>query len=197
MIIHHHISMQNMVLVIETGEVLAGQLPPRVLGLVQEWRELHKTEWPFSKKLLVIPKLLVSLRLTHDPQGADMNKPDQIKALFDSLSPQEKGRLLKELQVAYTAGLQSNKQSQLTTCPHCQSAYIIKYGHWKQTQRYKCHTCQRTFNGATGSSRYHVKKPRQFEAYKRLMTTQYYPLHEIAKKVGVSMQTVFDWRHKI
>jgi len=126
-----------------------------------------------------------------------MNKSDQIKALFNSLSPQEKGRLLKELQAAYTTGPQSNNRSQPTTCPHCQSAYIIKYGHWKQTQRYQCNTCQKTFNGATGSSRYHLKKPRQFAAYKRLMTAQYSPLHEIAPKVGVSMQTAFDWRHKI
>lgn len=29
-------------IVIETGEVLEGRLPPRVLGLVQEWREYHK-----------------------------------------------------------------------------------------------------------------------------------------------------------
>jgi hypothetical protein len=29
---------------IQTGEVLAGQLPPRVIGLVQEWRELHRSE---------------------------------------------------------------------------------------------------------------------------------------------------------
>jgi len=126
-----------------------------------------------------------------------MNKQEQIKALFNSLSPQEKGQLIKELQVLASVGLPSNKQSHPTTCPYCQSAYIIKYGHWKQTQRYQCNTCQKTFNGATGSSRYHVKKPRQFEAYKRLMTDQYYPLHEIAQLVGVSIQTAFDWRHKI
>jgi len=30
------------VIIIETGEVLEGRLPPRVLGLVQEWREYHK-----------------------------------------------------------------------------------------------------------------------------------------------------------
>jgi len=28
----------------DTGEVIEGRLPPRVLGLVQEWREYHKTE---------------------------------------------------------------------------------------------------------------------------------------------------------
>lgn len=29
---------------IATGEIIDGQLPPRVLGLVQEWREYHKEE---------------------------------------------------------------------------------------------------------------------------------------------------------
>jgi hypothetical protein len=32
------------IIAIETGEVLAGRLPPRALGLVEEWRELHKEE---------------------------------------------------------------------------------------------------------------------------------------------------------
>ena len=27
-----------------TGELVGGALPPRVLGLVQEWRECHKAE---------------------------------------------------------------------------------------------------------------------------------------------------------
>lgn len=29
---------------IDTGEVVEGRLPPRVLGLVQEWREYHRAE---------------------------------------------------------------------------------------------------------------------------------------------------------
>ncbi len=32
------------VIAIVTGEVVEGHLPPRVLGLVQEWRELRKPE---------------------------------------------------------------------------------------------------------------------------------------------------------
>jgi hypothetical protein len=32
------------VIAIVTGEVIEGRLPPRVLGLVQEWRELRKSE---------------------------------------------------------------------------------------------------------------------------------------------------------
>lgn len=29
---------------IDSGEIIEGRLPPRVLGLVQEWREYHRTE---------------------------------------------------------------------------------------------------------------------------------------------------------
>ena len=32
------------IIAIDTGEVLAGRLPPRALGLVEEWRELRKEE---------------------------------------------------------------------------------------------------------------------------------------------------------
>jgi len=32
------------IIAISTGEVIDGRLPPRALGLVQEWRELHKAE---------------------------------------------------------------------------------------------------------------------------------------------------------
>jgi hypothetical protein len=32
------------VIAIDTGEVVEGRLPPRVLGLVQEWRECHRAD---------------------------------------------------------------------------------------------------------------------------------------------------------
>jgi len=32
------------VIVIDNGELVEGRLPPRALGLVQEWREYHKLE---------------------------------------------------------------------------------------------------------------------------------------------------------
>jgi hypothetical protein len=41
---HAHYGEFEAAIAINTGELLAGQLPPRVLGLVQEWREYHITE---------------------------------------------------------------------------------------------------------------------------------------------------------
>jgi hypothetical protein len=34
----------EVVIAIDSGAVVEGRLPPRVLGLVQEWREYHRTE---------------------------------------------------------------------------------------------------------------------------------------------------------
>lgn len=46
---------------IETGEVISGDLPPRVLGLVEEWRELHKGELLHDWKLAVERKPLMRI----------------------------------------------------------------------------------------------------------------------------------------
>lgn len=39
------------IIAIENGELIAGRLPPRVLGLVQEWREYHRAELAEGWKL--------------------------------------------------------------------------------------------------------------------------------------------------
>jgi hypothetical protein len=53
------------------------------------------------------------------------------------------------------------------------------------------------FTSKTGTSLHRLQKPDKFELYKSLMLESYYPLKQIAKKVGISIQTAFDWRHKI
>ena len=49
------------VIAIDTGEVVEGRLPPRVLGLVQEWREYHKTEltddWDLARDRKALKKI--------------------------------------------------------------------------------------------------------------------------------------------
>ncbi len=43
---HFHAKYGNYVaaIAIGSGEIIEGRLPPRVLGLVQEWREYHMTK---------------------------------------------------------------------------------------------------------------------------------------------------------
>jgi hypothetical protein len=46
---------------IETGEIVEGRLPPRALGLVQEWREYHKAElaedWALARERKALNKI--------------------------------------------------------------------------------------------------------------------------------------------
>jgi len=46
---------------IDTGEVVEGRLPPRVLGLVQEWREYHKfglaEDWNLARARKTLKKI--------------------------------------------------------------------------------------------------------------------------------------------
>ena len=49
------------VVAIETGEVVEGRLPPRVLGLVQEWREYHRAElsedWSLARERKALKRI--------------------------------------------------------------------------------------------------------------------------------------------
>jgi len=85
----------------------------------------------------------------------------------------------------------------MDSCPYCKSELIVKNGHKKNRQRFKCKMCHKIFTSTTGTSIHGVKKIEKFEEYKTLMFEQYQPLKALAKKVGISIQTAFDWRHKI
>ncbi|SIS20350.1 Transposase zinc-ribbon domain-containing protein [Natronorubrum thiooxidans] len=51
-------------------------------------------------------------------------------------------------QVRWREGLQ---------CPRCQSESVIKYGSYREYQRYRCKNCGRTFNDKTGTIFAHAK----------------------------------------
>ena len=86
----------------------------------------------------------------------------------------------------------------VTRCPYCQGMRYVKNGKYKGHQRYKCKTCSRNFSAVTGTSFQGIKKVDKFEEYKSILFTQgFTPLETIAKRVGISIQTAFDWRHKI
>lgn len=49
------------VVAIDTGEVIEGRLPPRVLGLVQEWRERHRDDltedWSLARERKALKRI--------------------------------------------------------------------------------------------------------------------------------------------
>lgn len=125
-----------------------------------------------------------------------MKVSQQIKELFNMLSPSEQQRLLFELS--------SNKdhcrpiEGNVTSCPYCHSVRFVKNGKHKGHPRYKCKACNRNFSPQTGTAFQGIKKPDKFDQYKTIMFEEgFISLEKMAKRVGISIQTAFDWRHKI
>ena len=127
-----------------------------------------------------------------------MTKIEQIKELFRTLSFEEQKLLFEELSPSDSIKQPiNNNLKTITNCLYCQSNLIIKFGTRKDIQKFKCKTCHKIFTTNTGTSYYHLKKRDKFNEYKDLMEQGYIPLQKIAAKIGISIQTAFDWRHKI
>lgn len=126
-----------------------------------------------------------------------MTTKEKILNLFASLPAKEQNTLLKELNNSRINMAKQTENSSIENCPHCQSSLIVKNGKYKGTQKYKCKSCCRIFTSKTGTSSHKIQKLEKFEAYKTLMLEGYFPLKKMVSKIGISIQTAFDWRHKI
>jgi transposase-like protein len=126
-----------------------------------------------------------------------MNVRDEILGLFHSLSSEKKYEMLQELNQLTSIDTRRIEDAPVVCCPHCESKLFVKNGKRGGIQKYKCKTCCKVFSPTTGTSIHRIQKPEKFELYRSLMLEAYYPIKQIAKKVGISTQTAFDWRHKI
>lgn len=126
-----------------------------------------------------------------------MNAHDEIVRLFHSLSSEDKDKILRELTQAPSVERVPIEDAHIVCCPHCKSKLFVKNGKRGGIQKYKCKACCKVFSSTTGTSLHRLQKPEKFDLYKSLMFETYYPIKQIAKKVGISIQTAFDWRHKI
>ncbi|MEI8226563.1 MAG: IS1595 family transposase [Bacteroidota bacterium] len=130
-----------------------------------------------------------------------MTTIEQIMDLFNSLSVDDQKLLKTELNredlCQKTTAINELPATIMSSCPYCQSKLLIKHGARQGIQRYKCKSCRKSFTSATGTSHFHLQKKDKFEDYKTLMEQGYIPLKDMAAKIGISIQTAFDWRHKI
>ncbi len=127
-----------------------------------------------------------------------MNIRDQIISLFFQLSREEQINLLDELPKSDETFHNLEIQQDIKCCVHCNSSNIIKHSMYKDTQRYKCKSCNLTFIPTTGTLVYQIKKKNQFALYASIVEKEgLLPIKIMAKRVGISIPTSFEWRHKI
>jgi len=81
-------------------------------------------------------------------------------------------------------------------CPHCSGVHYYRYGKFKETQRFKCKICGKTFCEYTGTWLQGIHKKELVEDYLALMV-EHTSLDKTSKKLKINKKTAFDWRHKI
>lgn len=82
-------------------------------------------------------------------------------------------------------------------CPHCNSTYVVKNGKLNGKQRYKCKTCNKTFNDFTKSALSSTKLPLdKWIEYAKCMVLGY-SIRKSAEIIEVCVKTSFYMRHKI
>lgn len=127
-----------------------------------------------------------------------MTRQEKILELYSGLSLEDKKLVLDKLnKIDSEPESKIRDKTFVSLCPHCESSLIVKNGKRAELQKYKCKTCCKTFSYRTKSCLHKIKKTEKFKAYKSLMFENYYTLKQMASKIGISIQTSFDWRHKI
>jgi len=133
-----------------------------------------------------------------------MKNHNTIHNIFKSLPGEEQERLLDELcrdfemkgQVLQNAKEELNRKRILKPCPHCSSEVVYRRGKQKGVQMYKCRQCGKWYSETTGTPLWDIKLKSKWQAYLRCME-QGMPIKKIANELQISIQTSFDWRHKI
>jgi len=133
-----------------------------------------------------------------------MKTSKDIKELFGRLSSDDQCQLLEDLLQAHelhgtiltSAQEYISSKRLMKPCPHCKSEKVYKRGKQKGVQMYRCNDCNKWYSETTGNPLYDIKLKSKWQAYLRCME-QGMPIKKIAKEIGISIQTSFDWRHKI
>ena len=133
-----------------------------------------------------------------------MKTSQEIKTLFEELPISDQNELLEDLlmeQELQGKVLQEAEQAVLKKrnkkpCPHCSSTKVYKRGKQKGVQMYRCNACEKWYSETTGTPLYDIKLKSKWQAYLNCMEKGM-PIKKIAKHLDISIQTSFDWRHKI
>jgi len=82
------------------------------------------------------------------------------------------------------------------TCPHCSSIHYQKWGIRSNLQRYRCNSCNKTFNALSGTPLARLRhKDKWIDFTNDLIESK--SIRESARHCGVNKDTTFRWRHRM
>ena len=124
--------------------------------------------------------------------------PADFKDYFVNCAHAEQQSIISSLLSMSTAecNLVDTSQHKAVSCPHCNSPKIRANGKLKGVQRYVCNECGKNFSATTGKFWFGLKKRDKVNRYLYCLLSGY-SIRKSAKETGISIQTSFDWRHKL
>lgn len=127
----------------------------------------------------------------------------ELKAAISKLPDNERDQLLSDLKLGhYDKGsyleeaLKKQEQDVSHGCPQCGSMTVWSRGSYKGVKRLQCKDCKKCFSSTTGTAIYHIHKKDKWQSYLQCME-EGLSIRKSAKRVGISLQTSFIWRHKV
>lgn len=128
---------------------------------------------------------------------------DELKEAISKLSEGDRKQLISEIQLehfetgSYLKEILKKQEKDIQhSCPRCKSTNIWSRGTYKGVKRLKCNDCNKYYSSTWGTAIYHVHKTDKWQEYLQCMK-EGLTLRESALRVGISLQTSFNWRHKI
>lgn len=128
---------------------------------------------------------------------------DQLKKELLALDPEQRKKLLSDMNLDYYGSGEyldkAQEEKEVKTairCPHCSSKEVISRGSHKGVKKLQCKSCGKYFSGNYGTALHGIHKKEKWQRYIECMH-QGLSIKKSAKKVGISYQTAFNWRHKI
>ena len=110
-----------------------------------------------------------------------------------SLNSTEQNKILNYiLQLLYPKYFANNHK-----CPYCNNSHINKNGKNKNTQRYLCKQCHKSFIMRTNTPVYYSKKQHLLLISFLECLVNQFSIRKTAKLLNISNTTSFVWRHKI
>ncbi|MGQ0673636.1 MAG: IS1595 family transposase [Hyphomicrobium sp.] len=80
-------------------------------------------------------------------------------------------------------------------CGHCKSKHFGTWGHASGLRRYKCKSCNRTFNALTGTPLAQLHRRDAWLDYARALVDRV-SVRKAAERADVCLETAFRWRHR-
>ena len=118
---------------------------------------------------------------------------------LEGLSPAQKRKLSDVLRIKdegeAVAETLEKRISRDGHCPHCKHVPFQRWGISNGMQRYRCKSCLKTFNAATGTPLARLRKKEKWLQYSKAMADGL-SVRKAARKCGIDTTTSFRWRHR-